>query len=109
MQSLHLPYKDVRELAGPMLLGLKPGYDVMPPEKRDARMAMTRAILNYCYAVSNTPNEADTCRKVYALNNVTDIVVNAPRRCFSAVQEETGIRCICFQRGRSPLGAKSAH
>jgi hypothetical protein len=109
MQSLHLPYKDFRELAGAMWLGLRPGYDVMPPEVRDARMAMTRAILNYCYAVSNTPNEVNACRKVYALNNVIDIVVNAPPRCFSAVQDETGIQLYVFPAPDAPPSEQKAH
>jgi hypothetical protein len=109
MQSLHLPYKDFRELAGAMWLGLRPGYDVTPPPVRDAERAMTRAIGNYCYAVSNTPNEADACRKVYALNNVADIVVNAPRRCFSAVQDETGIQLYVFPAPDAPPSEQKAH
>jgi hypothetical protein len=109
MQSLHLPYNDFRELAKDLFLGLRPGYDQMPKEVRDARIAMSRTIGNYCYVVSETPDEENVCRKVYALNQVNDILINAPKRCFSAVQAETGVKLNTFPAPEAPASEVNAH
>jgi hypothetical protein len=112
MQTLHLPYKDFGDMAKDLYmrsLGVTPGYDQTPKEVRDARTAMSRAIGNYCYVASNTSDEEDVCRKVYTVDQVNHILIDAPQRCFSAVQAETGVKLNTFPAPEAPASELNAH
>ena len=108
-QQLHLPYKDIRELSAALFLGLKPNYDKMPSDVANARFRMVRAIVNYCYATSETPAEEAACRKAYQLNNVNEIITSAPKRCLDGVQNETGVKLHIFPAPDAPHSVQAAH
>ncbi len=101
LQTLGLPYKDFGDLSKALYqrsLGLVPGYDVMPPEVRDARISMQRAIWNYCYAASDTAEKEAACRQVLPLNSVTELAVSAPKRCAESVEKTLGASLSYFPR-----------
>lgn len=101
LQTLGLPYKDFGDLSKALYqrsLGLVPGYDVMPPEVRDARISMQRAIWNYCYAASDTAEKEAACRQVLPLNSVTELAVSAPKRCAELVEKTLGASLSYFPR-----------